>query len=102
LLNETKVLFSQAFCTHRQVAAEGFFVSGQFGQYLIGTYLLVDNRSVIILPIRPKSAPGIALWREGFKGNEPEGIENSIFLYASIMKYCYHAIPTNIAKKSDE
>jgi hypothetical protein len=26
-----------AFCEHRQVAAEGFFVFGQFGQFLMGT-----------------------------------------------------------------
>jgi hypothetical protein len=38
LLNETKVLFSQAFCAHRQVAAEGFlFVFGYIGQFLMGT-----------------------------------------------------------------
>jgi len=94
LLNETKVLFSQAFCPHRQVAAEGFFCVWLVRSVSHGhRYLLVNNGLVIILPISPKSAPGIAAWRVGLKGNEPEGTEKHFFLYASIMKYCYNATP---------
>jgi len=95
-------LFSQAFCPHRQVAAEGFLFllvrSISHGH----TYLLVNNKSVIILPIRPKSAPGIAAWRVWFKGNEPKGIEKAFFLYASIMKYYYHATLKTLLRKQAE
>jgi hypothetical protein len=79
-------LFAQAFCKHRQVAAEGFlFVFGRFGQFLTGTciYWLIIGH-FIILPISPKSAPDIAAWRSRIKGYEPKGIEK-YFLYASIM-----------------
>jgi len=76
-------------------------VSGQWSISHGHTYLLVNNRSVIILPIQPKSAPGIAVWRAGFKGYEPKGTEKDFFLYASIMKYA-NATPTNTAKNLDE